>query len=119
MPFWKSLRRLRKRWLRAEGEKGYRVEPSLLREPLVLIRGNRVESELKPIHRFAQSLLVTRDFVRGELAFDWFAGALLVPQIVALGNSIEALSEVSGEVDERLSAALNAKTFGDLRSDHG
>jgi hypothetical protein len=91
-------------WLRAEGEKGYRVEPSLLREPLVLIRGNRLESEIKPIHRFAQSLLVTSDLVREELAFDWFAGALLVPQTVALGNSIEALSEVSGEVDERLSA---------------
>jgi len=91
-------------WLRAQAEKGYQVEASLLSEPLILVRGNRVESELKPIHRFAQGLLVTDDFVREEPAFDWFAGALLVPQIVALGNSIEALSEVSGEVDERLSA---------------
>jgi hypothetical protein len=92
------------KWLRAEGEKGYRVQPSLLREPLVLIRGSRPESELRPIHRFAQSLLVTGDFLRKELAFDWFAGALLVPETVALGNSLEALSEVSGDLDERLSA---------------
>jgi hypothetical protein len=93
-------------WLRSEAEKGYRLGREFLQAPLVLIRGCRAESEVRPIHRFAQTLLVAKDFVQRDSYYDMFAGALLVPQLAALGLALPYLSTIGGEVGDRLSALV-------------
>ena len=65
-------------------------------QPLSLVRGVRPESERPAIHRFAQALLVTRDFLNEDLAYDHFAGALLVPQTATLAGRLDVLREIAG-----------------------
>lgn len=91
-------------WLDAQGKRGYRLEPDFLNEPLAFIRGVRMKSERRAVHRFAQHVLVARDFLNQEATYDWFAGALMVPQTAALGMKFRSLSEVSGDVGDRISA---------------
>ncbi len=64
--------------------------------PLSLVRGIRPESESPRIHRFAQALHVTRDFVSEHLLYDHFAGALLVPQMARLSDRLPLLDGVPG-----------------------
>lgn len=64
--------------------------------PLSLVRGIRPESEHPKIHRFAQAILVARDFLDENLLYDHFAGAMLVPQIARLGERLEVLRDVPG-----------------------
>jgi hypothetical protein len=89
-------------WLNNEAAKTYGLGPEILTAPLLVVRGVRVESHESRVHRFAQMLLVTRDFVSGESTYDFFEGALLVPQVVALGGQLDVLKIVGGEVDERI-----------------
>lgn len=81
------------------GYKELRLPRLALRDsdiPLSLVRGVRPESEFAGIHRFAQSILVTHDFLAQEPRFDHFAGALLVPQIAKLADRLDLLREVPG-----------------------
>jgi hypothetical protein len=49
-------------------------------------------------------LLVAQDHFEGQIGYDHFAGALLVPQAAALGAALGDLSDVTGEVAERIAA---------------
>jgi hypothetical protein len=64
--------------------------------PLSLVRGVRPESEHPQIHRFAQAILVARDFLEQNPRYDHFAGALLVPQIARLSERLELLHDIPG-----------------------
>jgi hypothetical protein len=81
-----------------------RLERTYLSEPVVLVRGMRVASERRPMHRLAQSVAVCEDFLREAPDFDWHAGALLVPQVAALGQRVAELRAVEGEVDARIAS---------------
>lgn len=72
--------------------------------PLSIIRGFRKESEYPSIHRFAQSIFNSEDFLNTSVDYDFFAGALLAPQITALGKRIYLLKEVKGEIEERINS---------------
>lgn len=92
-------------WLNAERQKPYRLDKSYLSEPLSIVSGARVESVLSPVHRFAQALLVSQDFLSEREDYDFHAGALLVPQTTQLGASFEILTtQVCGNVDERIAS---------------
>lgn len=92
-------------WLRQQLALGTaRLEPTYLSEPLVLVRGMRVASERRAMHRLAQSVAASEDFLRGVTDYDWHAGALLVPQVAALGQRVAELRAVEGEVDARIAS---------------
>lgn len=50
------LKRVDPDWLREEEKHGCRLGEEILTQPLSLLRGVRLESETRPIHRFAQML---------------------------------------------------------------
>src|SRR5262245_57654127 len=91
-------------WLKNEKKKSWRLERSFLESPFSLVKGVRLESEYRPIHRFAQALLVSEDFLEGHQHYDFFAAALLVPQITILGTSLDLLKAVEGDVSGRLAS---------------
>jgi hypothetical protein len=64
--------------------------------PLSLVRGIRPESESPGVHRFAQALQVTQDFMSEHPLYDHFAGALLVPQVARLADRLALLDGVPG-----------------------
>ncbi len=84
--------------------------------PLSLVGGVRPESERPEVHRFAQSILVTQDFLNSSPGYDHFWGALLVPQMAALSAQLDRIQEIprganrlkslwrraSGEVDSTI-----------------
>ena len=81
---------------------GHKLGAAFLKEPLNLVRGVRVESEFPPIHRFAQALLVCEDYLANAESYDFYAGALLVPQTAALGNRLPYLRRVAGDTEARI-----------------
>lgn len=92
-------------WLREEGSKAYRLDADYITKPFSLVSGMRRESLLTSIHRFAQALLVSQDFLESRMDYDFHAGALLIPQIAQLGTSLEVLTEqVQGDVAERITS---------------
>jgi hypothetical protein len=90
------------KWLHEEAKKNYRLNYDFLNQPLSIVRGLRIESEYRNIHRFAQGILVSEDFLNEHTLYDFFAGAMLVPQLASFVSKIEALNEISGDVNERL-----------------
>ncbi|HEX2094710.1 MAG TPA: hypothetical protein VHG28_20055 [Longimicrobiaceae bacterium] len=98
------LARVDRVWLREQTALGCRLGAQFLSEPLSILRGIRIASEVRPIHRFAQMLLVAEDFLEERLDYDRFSGALLIPQTAALGSRIGDLTQVAGEVNERVEA---------------
>ncbi|RVE91039.1 hypothetical protein CN235_19975 [Sinorhizobium meliloti] len=90
-------------WLEEEPREAARVTP--LAGPdafLSLTKGVRRESEYHAMHRLRQTIYVARDYLSGELFYDQFAGALLVPTLTKLALQGHNLGEVGGERDERL-----------------
>lgn len=98
------LRIVDTKWLNGERTKKYRLDDNFLAEPLSIIRGVRIESETLPIHRFAQTIFIAEDCLHGNSGFDFFAGALLVPQLIALGSRLSELKYVSGGLQDQLTA---------------
>jgi hypothetical protein len=100
---WENVRGLvDARWLEAERNHAWRLDDNFPSGPLSLTRGLRRTSEERSIHRFAQALLVTEDFLNKHEQYDHFAGALLVPQLVALGRALEVLKDVPGNTANRI-----------------
>lgn len=91
-------------WLALQPTDEAKLEGTFLTEPLVLVRGMRVASESRSLHRLAQAVSVTEDLLANEPNFDWFAAPLLVSQVAALGRCAPDLPLVGGELVERVSA---------------
>ncbi|MGO7018402.1 hypothetical protein [Rhizobium leguminosarum] len=90
-------------WLEEEPKEPARVDS--LSGPdafLSLTKGVRRESESPAIHRLRQTIYVARDYLNGELFYDHFAGALLVPTLTKFALQGHNLRDVGGERDERL-----------------
>src|SRR5260370_13758040 len=100
---WENVRRIiDTTWLERERSHAWRLDGTLLSEPLSLTRGLRRASEERTIHRFAQTVLVTEDFLNKHQQYDHFACALLVPQLVALGLALEVLGDIPGDTANRI-----------------
>lgn len=102
--FEKMVRLVDSDWLRQDEGDQHRLTEITAGRPLSLVRGMRPQSELPTIHRFLQTLRVAEDYLHGHPAYDHFAGAMLLPQLTALGSKSEPLSHVGGNVEERLVA---------------
>jgi len=90
-------------WSQAEAGAPHRLDALFSgAECLSLVKGLRPESEMSPLHRMRQMLRVSRDYLSDQPAYDHFAGALLVPQLVQLGTRLPALAQVGGDVSARL-----------------
>lgn len=63
---------------------------------LSLVHGLWPGSNRPEVHRFAQALFLAEDFLANRDDFDFFSGSVLIPQIAALGASLEILDDVSG-----------------------
>ncbi len=96
------LKELDPRWLKAEKANRYRLDASYLETPLSIVSGARMDSETLPIHRYAQALLVSADFLENREDYDFHAGALLVPQLARLGFYRELLGGMKGNVLRRI-----------------
>lgn len=99
------LRTVPRDWLEQQRALGSaRLGNEYLREPLILVRGMRIESERGATHRLARSIVVTEDFLRDEPSFDWHAAPLLVSHVAALGLREAQLRDVGGEVSARIAS---------------
>ena len=92
-------------WLRTEGEKVYRLNTDFLNQPLHLVNGVRVSDvENSPVQRFAQMLLVCKDHLNRKDDLDFFSAAMFVPEIAALGCSLDEITALGPEAERKLSA---------------
>lgn len=88
-------------WLRENAAKGFRLSDEFLNEPFSMVSGIRVR-QTREIHRYAQALLVAKDFIENHPDYDFYEGALLVPQLAQLGTISTIINEIRGDVRERL-----------------
>jgi hypothetical protein len=90
------------KWLRADFGSQHRLSQMWNGEALSIVKGVRPESEVPAIHRFLQALRVCQDFLDANPYYDHFAGALLVPQIAALGTHLGNINQVGGDTRSRI-----------------
>jgi hypothetical protein len=97
------IRLLPSGWLQCDDQASHRLD-ALIKgdECLSLVKGLRPESEFPHLHRLRQMIRVSEDYQNGHLAYDHFAGATLVPQLVQLGMRLIHLEDVGGDVPARL-----------------
>jgi hypothetical protein len=89
-------------WLDADGLPGVSGKPLAGTDTcLSLVRGLRPESEFTTVQRMRQSIRAAEAFLADKPHYDHFAGATLVPQLMQLGEKIEALKSVPGDIDDR------------------
>lgn len=90
-------------WLRQQENIPHRLDALVSGEGcLSLVKGLRPTSEFSPLHRLRQMVRVSDDYQNGVLAYDHFAGATLVPQLVQLGTHLDRIRAVKGDVAGRL-----------------
>ena len=94
------------RWLKAEAQKPYRLERGFLENPLHLVNGVRLGTCLGRTHPqlFARMLLVSQDRLMRRTDTDFFSGAIFVPEVAALGNSLGEISALGPEAQRKLRA---------------
>ncbi len=91
-------------WLRAEGQKPYRLGTEFLNNPLHLVNGVRVGmgEEAAGPQRLARMLLVSQDHLMKRWDLDFFAAATYVPEVAVLGNSLDEIRELGPAAEEKL-----------------
>lgn len=91
-------------WLRTQAQKQYRLSSSFLNNPLHLVNGVRVgmaPDEPGP-QRFARMLLVCQDHLNRRGDLDFFAASTFVPEVAVLGNSLDEISALGPEAENKL-----------------
>jgi hypothetical protein len=93
-------------WLREEAKKNYRLGSTFVGRPLHLVNGVRVGvgSDPPTPQRFANMLLVSEDHIQKNDHLDFHAAAAFVPEIAALGNSLDEIRELGPEAEKKLRA---------------
>jgi len=93
-------------WLREEAKKNYRLGSAFCGRPLHLVNGVRVGvgNDLPIPQRFANMLLVSEDHIQKNDNLDFHAAAAFVPEIAALGNSLDEISKLGPEAEKKLKA---------------
>ena len=90
-------------WLEAESHKSHRLGDAFLSQPLYLVNGVRLfHTEANAPQRFAKMLLATRDHLDHCNDLDFFSAASFVPEIAALGNSLEEIATLGPEAQRKL-----------------
>lgn len=93
-------------WLAREAQRPYRLDDALLHEPLQLVNGIRLSPglDIPGPQRFARMLLLAQDFLDNKPGYDFFTGAGLVPELAALGNSLDEIERLGDEARKKLLA---------------
>ncbi|QEX15431.1 hypothetical protein FRZ44_07150 [Hypericibacter terrae] len=90
-------------WLQHDSEISHRIDRLIDgSDCLSLVKGLRSDSEFPHLHRLRQMIRVSKDYQDEELAYDHFAGATVVPQLVQLGTRLKNLNDVGGDVSLRV-----------------
>jgi hypothetical protein len=90
-------------WLQSEAQKSFRLDERFLQQPLHLVNGRRFDLALPPSpQRFARMILLCRDFVEGRENIDFFAAALLVPELVALALRLDEIRDLGPEAARKV-----------------
>lgn len=91
-------------WLRGEAEKEYRLGSSFLSSPLHLVNGIPVGTAPEAVgpQRFARMLLLCQDHLNKRSNLDFFGAAMFVPEVAALGNSLNEIAELGPEAQKKL-----------------
>jgi hypothetical protein len=94
------------KWLSAEAQKPYRLDSAFLANPLHLVNGVRVGMSLDDSgpQRFARMLLVCQDHLMKRWNLDFFSAAICVPEVAALGNSLDEIAALGPEAERKLLA---------------
>jgi len=102
----KLVSRVDPAWLRAEALKPYRLGAAFLNNPLHLVNGVRVGTNLEAntAQRFAQMLLVSQDRLANRPDTDFFAAAMFLPEVAVLGNSLGEIKALGPEAEHKLAA---------------
>jgi hypothetical protein len=103
--FEQLLRVVDPRWLADQAKKPYRLADDYLAFPLHLVSGTRVGCHLDPNgpQRLARMLLVCQDHLNKRDDLDFFSAAMLVPEVAALGNSLDLVRGLGAEAERKLS----------------
>lgn len=93
-------------WLQQEARKPYRLGHSFLANPLHLVNGIRVGTApgVEGPQRFARMLLLAEDHLKKRIDLDFFSTAALVPELAALGTSLEQISALGPEAERKMAA---------------
>jgi hypothetical protein len=100
------LRIVDQRWLAEQARRPYRLGDDYLDHPLHIVSGARVgcgTAYLDGPQRFARMLLVCQDHLNKRSDLDFFSAAMLVPEVAALGNSLDLVPALGAEAERKLS----------------
>jgi hypothetical protein len=90
------------RWLKAEGEKEFRLDQRYRAQPLHLVSGVRFPEPQDSPQRFAEMLLVANDYLSGRPDFDFFNAPMFLSEVAALGTRLDAVRELGPEAIKKL-----------------
>lgn len=88
-------------FLNDEYQNTHLLDKKYLSEPLSLVAGCRLESETRPVHRFAHALVAAEHFLTDRRGYDFHAGSLSLPELARLGFLLPALAGIP-RYEERL-----------------
>ena len=91
-------------WLHSEAKNQYRLDDTFLQKALHIVGGIRVGiTQLsKGPQRFGRMLLLAQDHLAKRADFDFFSGALLIPELAILGNRLEEIAACGPEALRKL-----------------
>lgn len=103
------LARLPAGWLGEESADQFQLSPVDTGEPVSIVKGVRPESEAPNGHRLRQMIYLAQDYQAGDARYDHFGGAMLIPQLAALGNQLRVIHTIANSEDRVLN--LRRKRF--------
>ena len=86
-------------WLREQARHPFRLDATFTQRPVHIVNGIWVNgSATKPgLNRFAQMLLLCKDHLDKRIDLDFFSSSLLIPELAALGNSLDEIKSLGPE----------------------
>lgn len=86
-------------WLREQAEHPFRLDGAFTRKPVHIVNGIRVNGcvSMTGQNRFAQMMLLCKDHLEKRIDLDFFSASLLIPELAALGNSLEEIKSLGPE----------------------
>lgn len=86
-------------WLREQAEYPFRLDETFTRRPVHIVNGIRVNDCMSKTgqNRFAQMMLLCKDHLDKRIDLDFFSASLLIPELAALGNSLEEIESLGPE----------------------
>lgn len=89
------------------------IDPSLARlgehfctSPICVIGGARFNPRPSTVNEFALALTMAEDHLSKRVDYDFFAGAMVVPQVAKLGSKLKTVLRVGGDVKGKIQELL-------------